>query len=184
MGRTEFRPKDYMRTFVDDDEFVQPKRNQTTPRSECRFTFKNTLTQPRLLEMAVKPAIRRVKPNCLKSQVLGKFMVEVADNAVFRELRLTSTRIILTDAFAFGCVSQRETLRVSMGFSVAGAFELAVELGGGIVWVALIVVFGRFSLTLFESVDEIGLGDGLETEKRNAERAGGGVKAEVLLRNG
>ena len=70
------------------------------------------------------------------------------------------------------------------GFSVAGAFELAVELGGGIVWVALIIVFGRFSLTLFESVDEIGLGDALVTEKRNAERAGGGVKAEVLLRNG
>ena len=74
-----------------------------------------------------------------------------------------------------------------MGFSVAGAFELAVELGGGIVWVALIVVFGRFSLTLFESVDEIGLGDALVTEKRNAERAGGGAKsrgdsAERLVR--
>ena len=67
------------------------------------------------------------------------------------------------------------------GFSVADAFELAVELGGGIVWVALVVVFGRFGLTLFEDVDQIGLGDGLETEKRNAERGGGGVKAEVLL---
>ena len=65
------------------------------------------------------------------------------------------------------------------GFSVADAFELAVELAGGIVWVALVVVFDRFGLTLFESVDEIGLGDGLETEKRNAERGGGGVKAEV-----
>jgi hypothetical protein len=30
-------------------------------------------------------------------------------------------------------------------------------------------------------VDEIGLGDGLETEKRNAEHGGGGVKAEVLF---
>jgi hypothetical protein len=65
--------------------------------------------------------------------------------------------------------------------SVADAVELAVELGGGIVWVALVVVFGRFGLTLFEGVDEIGLGDGLETEKRNAERGGGGVKAEVFL---
>ena len=46
-----------MRTFVGDDEFVQPKRNETAPRSECRLTFKNTLTQPRLLEMDVKPAI-------------------------------------------------------------------------------------------------------------------------------
>ena len=56
---------------------------------------------------------------------------------------------------------------------------MAVELGGGIVWVALVVVFGRFGLTLLEGVDEIGLGDGLEAEKRNAERGGGGVKAEV-----
>jgi hypothetical protein len=47
-----------MRTFVGDDEFVQPKRNETAPRSECRFTFKNALTQPRLLEMDVKPAFR------------------------------------------------------------------------------------------------------------------------------
>ena len=52
LGRTEFRPKDYMRTLVGDDEFGQPKRNQTAPRSECRLTFKNALTQPRLLEMA------------------------------------------------------------------------------------------------------------------------------------
>src|ERR1700719_4695253 len=58
LGRTEFRPKDYMRTLVGDDEFVQPKRNETAPRSECRLTFKNTLTQPRLLEMDVKPASR------------------------------------------------------------------------------------------------------------------------------
>ena len=54
------RPRDCidrnLRTFVGDDEFVQPKRNETAPRSECRLTFKNTLTQPRLLEMDVKPA--------------------------------------------------------------------------------------------------------------------------------
>jgi len=41
-----------MRTFVGDDEFVQPKRNETALRSECRPTLKNALTQPRLLEMA------------------------------------------------------------------------------------------------------------------------------------
>ena len=58
MGRTEFRPKDYMRTLVGDDEFVHPKRNETASRSECRPTLKNGLTQPRLLEMDVKPAIR------------------------------------------------------------------------------------------------------------------------------
>jgi hypothetical protein len=47
-----------MRTFVGDDEFVQPKRNETAPWSECRPTLKNALTQPRLLEMDVKPASR------------------------------------------------------------------------------------------------------------------------------
>ena len=47
-----------MRTLVGDDEFVQPKRNETAPRSECRFTFKNALTQPRLLKMDEKPAFR------------------------------------------------------------------------------------------------------------------------------
>jgi hypothetical protein len=41
-----------------DDEFVQPKRNETAPRSERRPTLKNALTQPRLLEMDAKPAIR------------------------------------------------------------------------------------------------------------------------------
>jgi hypothetical protein len=47
LGRTEFRPKDYMRTLVGNDEFVQPKRNETAPRSECCLTFKNALTQPK-----------------------------------------------------------------------------------------------------------------------------------------
>ena len=55
-----------------------------------------------------------------------------------------------------------------MGSPVADA----VELGRGIVWIALVIVFGHFGLTLFESVDEIGLGEGLETEKRNAEQRG------------
>jgi len=63
-----FRPKDYMRTLVGDDEFVQPKRNETAPRSECRPTLKNTLTQPRLLEMDEKPAIRKIDPNLPKSR--------------------------------------------------------------------------------------------------------------------
>src|SRR5437899_489069 len=56
-----------MRTFVGDDEFVQPKRDETAPRSECRFTFKNALTQPRLLEMDVEPASRKscsCRPAC------------------------------------------------------------------------------------------------------------------------
>ena len=49
-----------MRTFVGDDEFVQPKRNETAPRSECRPTLKNALTQPRLLEMDEKSALRQL----------------------------------------------------------------------------------------------------------------------------
>jgi hypothetical protein len=55
-----------MRTFVGDDEFVQPKRNETAPRSECRFTFKNALTQP-VLHRPVET-----------SPVIGKFKVEVS----------------------------------------------------------------------------------------------------------
>ena len=51
-----------MRTFVGDDEFVQPKRNETAPRSECRPTLKNALTQPRLLEMDEKSAFRTSDP--------------------------------------------------------------------------------------------------------------------------
>jgi hypothetical protein len=70
LGRTEFRPKDYMRTFVGDDEFVQPKRNETAPRSKCRFTFKNALTQPRLLD--VKPASRKLTPNIHSSHDLNR----------------------------------------------------------------------------------------------------------------
>ena len=106
-------------------------------------------------------------------------------NSVFRELRLTSTSRIPPDSSSqtrllLAAFTKGDFERV-YGFSVADAFELAVELGGGIVWVAVVIVFGRFGLTLFESVDEIGLGDDLETEKRNSERGGGGVKAEVLF---
>lgn len=54
-------------------------------------------------------------------------------------------------------------------------------MGGKIALVALVVLFGRFGLTLFESVDEIGLGDGLETENHDAECGRGGVKAEMLF---
>jgi hypothetical protein len=59
-----------MRTFVDDDEFVQPKRNETAPRSECRFTFKNALTQPRSLD--VKSASRKLTPNIHSSHDLNR----------------------------------------------------------------------------------------------------------------
>lgn len=57
-----------MRTFVGDDEFVQPKRNETAPRSECRPTLKNALTQPRLLEMDEKPTIRKIDPKLPQSR--------------------------------------------------------------------------------------------------------------------
>jgi hypothetical protein len=102
----------------------------------------------------------------------------------FHELLFTSIRIA-PDSSSQACLLLAAFTKGDFegvyGFSVADAFDLAVELGGGIVWVTLVIVFGRFGLTLFESVNEIGLGDGLETEKRNAERGGGGVKAEVLF---
>lgn len=65
-------------------------------------------------------------------------------------------------------------------FSITDAFELTVELDGRIVWVALIVVFGRFGLALFEGVVEIGLGDGLEGEQGESEGGCGGVEASVV----
>ena len=49
-----------MRTFVGDDELVQPKRNETALRSECRPTLKNALTQPRLVEMDEESASRQL----------------------------------------------------------------------------------------------------------------------------
>ena len=47
-------------------------------------------------------------------------------------------------------------------FSVADAFELAIELGGGIVRVAIFVLVFGFGLALLESVVEIGLGERVE----------------------
>src|SRR5258708_39807974 len=74
LGRTEFRPKDYMRTFVGDDEFVQPKRNQTAPRSPRRRARKNRLTTPTLLEMDEKSAFRTSDPrrSALKNRISDK----------------------------------------------------------------------------------------------------------------
>jgi hypothetical protein len=70
------------------------------------------------------------------------------------------------------------------GLAVADAFELAVELGGGVVGIALVVVFGGFGLALLESVVEIGLGEGLEGEQGEAEGGGGGVEASVVFVGG
>src|SRR4030088_2203977 len=58
VGSDRVPPERLHANLVGDDEFVQPKRNETAPRSECRVTFKNVLPQPRLLEMDVKPASR------------------------------------------------------------------------------------------------------------------------------
>jgi len=49
-----------MRAFVIDDEFFNQSAIEATARSEGRLTFKNALTQPRLLEMDVKPAFRTI----------------------------------------------------------------------------------------------------------------------------
>jgi hypothetical protein len=57
------------------------------------------------------------------------------------------------------------------GLAVADAFELAVELGGGVVRVAVFVLILGFGLALFEGVVEVGLGDGLEGEQGVRARA-------------
>ena len=44
------------------------------------------------------------------------------------------------------------------GLAVADAFELAVELGGGIVGVAVVFFVGGFGLALFDGVVKVGLG--------------------------
>ena len=43
MGRTEFRPKDYMRTFVIDDEFFNQSAIEATPQSSCRPALEKLL---------------------------------------------------------------------------------------------------------------------------------------------
>src|SRR6266851_5547877 len=57
--------------------------------------------------------------------------------------------------------------------AVADAFELAVELGGGVVRVAVFFFVVGFGLALFCGVVEVGLGQGLEREEDEAEGGGG-----------
>ena len=68
--------------------------------------------------------------------------------------------------------------------AVADAFELAVELGGRIVWVAVFIFVGGFGLALEEGVVEVWLGDGLEGEQGEGEGGCGGVEALVVLVGG
>jgi hypothetical protein len=51
-----------MRTFVGDDEFVQPKRNETAPRSECRFTFKNAFDTAEIVRDGRKTGLSEIDP--------------------------------------------------------------------------------------------------------------------------
>ena len=69
-------------------------------------------------------------------------------------------------------------------FSVADAFELAIELGGGIVGVAIFVLVFGFGLALLESVVEIGLGERVERDESETESGCGGVKAPVVRISG
>jgi hypothetical protein len=66
-------------------------------------------------------------------------------------------------------------------FSVADAFELAAELGGRVVGIAIFVFVGAFGLALLEGVVEVGLGEGLEREQDEAEGGCGGIEAMALL---
>ena len=69
-------------------------------------------------------------------------------------------------------------------FSIADASELAIELGGGIVRVAIFVLVFGFGLALLESVVEIGLGERVERDESEAEGGRGGVKATVVRISG
>ena len=66
------------------------------------------------------------------------------------------------------------------GFSVADAFELAVELGGGIIGVAIFFFVVGFGLALFEGVVKVGLGEGLERDESETEDRCGGVETSVV----
>ena len=68
--------------------------------------------------------------------------------------------------------------------SVADAFELAVELGGGVVRVAVFFFVVGFGLTLFCGAVKVGLGEGLEREEDEAEGGCGGVEASVVFVGG
>jgi hypothetical protein len=68
--------------------------------------------------------------------------------------------------------------------TVTDAFELAVELGGWVVGIAFVVVFGGFGLALLEGVVEIGLGEGLEGEQGEGEGGDGRVEASVVFVGG
>lgn len=57
---------------------------------------------------------------------------------------------------------------------------MAIELGGGIVGVAIFVLVFGLGLSLLESVVEIGLGEGVERDESEAKSGCGGVKAPVV----
>jgi hypothetical protein len=64
--------------------------------------------------------------------------------------------------------------------AVSDTFELAIEMDGGIVWIAIFVFVGGFGLALFEGVVKVGLGEGLEGEQGKGEGGGGWVEATVV----
>jgi hypothetical protein len=66
------------------------------------------------------------------------------------------------------------------GFSVADAFELAVELGCGVVRVAIFFFVVGFGLALFDGVVKVRLGEGLERDEGEAEGGRGGMEAAVI----
>ena len=68
--------------------------------------------------------------------------------------------------------------------AVADAFELAVELGGRVIRVAVFFFLGGFGLALLEGVVQVGLGDGLEGEQGEGEGRRGGVEAAMVRIDG
>jgi hypothetical protein len=68
--------------------------------------------------------------------------------------------------------------------AVSDTFELAIEMDGGVVWIAIFVFVGGFGLALFEGVVKVRLGEGLEGEQGKGEGGGGWVEATVVWVSG
>jgi hypothetical protein len=66
-------------------------------------------------------------------------------------------------------------------FSVPDPPELGVELGGGVVGVAVIVVFGGFVQLFQEDVSDVGLSKDLQRLQSVTEHSCGGKETEVAL---
>jgi hypothetical protein len=78
LGRTEFRPKDYMRTFVIDDEFFNQSAIEATPRSSCRPALEKRLDTADIVRDGRKTGLsvevlvtQFMAPNCARCRLFS-----------------------------------------------------------------------------------------------------------------